>query len=574
MAFTGSRRTLAGEIPLSGALPTLLDHLRWGFSATADALAEPESRALAHAVGEGWLRSVREYAAAHPDASLTDLYRYLLPLFTASLQKCLPEEQANLEVGGSLEEFRFNRETAGQPQFELLDLFLRPETAVAAKESYDDAVRGSDIYTLDRFSMGAIPFDLVIPGRGRGTIRIIPERVIIETEERIYLRITEPIRSVHDLAEAVERNLGTRVSVVGKALTLIAMLARCGLVVLNETGSTYVWRTRNMIEGLCDRGVRFALYPIVRLRFPTWESIAVTGETLRLPGHLAKAFGKEAVTAAEFSERWREVCAEQRAILDDAARSIGPRETMAFLARRGGPEWAERRQAYDRAQETLLSLRARLEEIKAEAGRLGEEVKALKAGSEALAHEKGEDYRRRVRPLREQLKDIGVMPPITLAELEERSEGEGFGVHPLTGQPVQPNDPAAAAKLLERLWEEMERRGAFDERWEALRQSLHDCEHRMRELDRRRAALLREESVQESRRRTEELYAQAQAAKLEIVRDAFLAAEGLEHTEHRPSAWWLLLLDPDGGWFREIRAHTGAYLEPLSCCLPPAIKRS
>lgn len=562
LAFSGSRRTLAGEIPLSGALPALLDQLRWGFMETADALADPEARKLARAVAEGWLESVRQFAAEHPDASLTDLYRHLLPRFTASLQRCLPEEQAGLETGGSLEEFRFNRETAGDPRFELLDLFLRPDTAEGAKDAYNDAVRGSDIYTLDRFSMGAIPFDLVIPGRGRGTIRIIPERVIIEMEERVYLRIDRPIQSVHDLADAVESHLGGRVSLVGKALTLIAMLARCGLVVLNETGSNYVWRTRNMIEGLCDKGVRLPLYPIVRLRYPTWEHITVAGDALRLPDHLAWGFGAETVSTETFAERWRDVCRKQRDLLDEAKAAVGPREAMEFLAQWGGPEWRERREAFDESQDLLLSLRMRLSEIKSEVRQLVEETRQLKARCEGLAREKGEDYRRSVQPLREQLRERGVPAPSSL------NEGESDLVRPLTGERVAVEDPPAVQALLDRLHAEMDRRREFDRRWESLRSEIHNREIRMRELDRERVALLREDRVQQARRRSMELATQAQAAKLEIVRNAYLCAEGLEHTEHRPSAWWLLLLDPDGTWFREIRKGTEAYLEPLSCCLP------
>jgi hypothetical protein len=101
-----------------------------------------------------------------------------------------------------------------------------------------------------------------------------------------------------------------------------------------------------------------------------------------------------------------------------------------------------------------------------------------------------------------------------------------------------------------------------------LRAEVHYREQCIRELDRERAALLREDTVRDARRHTSELYTQAQAAKLDLVREAYLTAEGLEHTEFRPAAWWLFVLDPGGAWFREVREQARAYLEPLSCCAP------
>jgi hypothetical protein len=554
LVHTGSRRTLAGEIPLSGVLPTLLEQLKWGFTETANALEDAPAREQAHGVAEGWLQSVRDYAEAHPDHSLTDLYQFLLPRLVAALDGSDPSAvSSQLEIGGSMEQFRFNRTTAESPTFELLDLFLRPETHELACEAYNDAVRGSDIYTLDRFAPGAIPFDLVVPGLGRGTIRIIPERVIVELEKRVYLRISEPIRSVYDLAAVVEDQLGKRISLVGKALTLIAMLARTAVVVLNETGSTYVWRTRNMMQNLCKRGIAFELYPILRLQYPTWSTLGITGRDLRLPDHLAESFGAAPLTSAEFSQRWRSVTEEQRAMLEEATAALGPREVMDFLCRRGSEEWERCHREFDAHQRTLLELREQLATIKAAVlQRLGD-VKRLKAQCNALQREKGEDFRRTARPLRERLWELGVK------DLSQPLEAGGLSPE--------------AQEVLHQLSAETERRQEFDERWEELRGQIHALQQQMRALERERVALLQDERILQARQRLNELQLQAQAAKLDVVRNAFLTVEGLEHTDYRPAAWWLLLLSPEGRWFREIRAQTQAYLEPLSC-RPPQGQRA
>ena len=52
--------------------------------------------------------------------------------------------------------------------------------------------------------------------------------------------------------------------------------------------------------------------------------------------------------------------------------------------------------------------------------------------------------------------------------------------------------------------------------------------------------------------------------QLETVLAAFLTAEGLEHTQLRPSAWWLPLVDPSGAWLDAMASGTKARLEPLA----------
>ncbi len=128
------------------------------------------------------MRWVEEYAASEPDATLSDLYRWLTPRLWACVRGT---GSCNLQTSHSLKIFRFNRETAEFPRFQFVDLFLNLSTRKIACNAYNAAVQGSGIYTLDQFGEGALPFDVVIPKRGRGTLRVHQNSLVIETEPPI-----------------------------------------------------------------------------------------------------------------------------------------------------------------------------------------------------------------------------------------------------------------------------------------------------------------------------------------------------------------------------------------------------
>ena len=83
------------------------------------------------------------------------------------------------------------------------------------------------------------------------------------------------------------------------------MLSAEFVMIFNETGSAYLPRTQQMLAAMRESGVRVRANPLLRMRLRTWDSLSVCGAALRLPEHLAQAFGKPALDCREFSRRWR-----------------------------------------------------------------------------------------------------------------------------------------------------------------------------------------------------------------------------------------------------------------------------
>lgn len=535
---TGSRRILAGDVPLQDALPTFRSQLEAALNTTVDSvLGEARDRAAEQAAQ--LLSWVDAFADANPNARLVDLYLDLGPRLVQTLTGEAPG--ARLRTTLSSELLRFNTSTVQRPLFRALDLFLRPETAEQAKRCYDDCVRGSEIYTLDRFGPGAIPFDLVVPGHGRGTVCVLGDRVEVHADEPICICADSPIRSAEDLAVAVESALGPNTALIGKAVTLLAMLGAEFIVVLNETASAYVWRTERMTDLMCRQGMCLSLYPILRLRYPTWDAFGSAGVDLHLPEHLRFAFGRPILSSAEFAKRWRSVCDSQEALLERLEAAVSPKDLMSLLCEVDPSLWQARLGEFERVQAELLGFCTRIESLKQRTQRLYAELRRLREQCQAIAREKGHDYRTRVAPLKERLWQI-------------TSAGGG--------------DSAEAEELTRRIQEEEVRRREYDSRWEALRVRVRELQAEIAATRAERRSIETGEQMRSLRRRRLELIETAQRAKLDLVRSAYLTCHGLRQTNYRPSAWWVYILSPNSKWFSAIADGTEAYLEPLSNRIP------
>lgn len=395
------------EVPVARVVPALEVLIRWGLEQTLERLADPDQHRSAQARAVQLLEALHQRACAMPNGNLADLYRYLYPDFLRALIGDIPETVGFTRTSELL---RFNTQTAPQRRFRLVSLFLNPETRSLCEAAYNASVAGSETYTLPHFGEGALPFDLLIPQRGRGTLLITERYLTILTPEPIVLRLAEPIHSAESLAQVVEHHFGTQCVLVGKAITLVSMLAHEFVFVFNTRGSPYLKRTIAMNRHLAQAGIALPLHPLIRVQYPTWDSLrSVKCIPLRLPNHLADAFGQQEICSHEFARCWRQVVQEQQALLNTLASLKRPRDLMRFLADHEGAHWASILQEYEAVQAQLKAIGAQAEQLRQQAHQLHNKRRQLKqecSKNPALAR-KLYDIKMQLRALNRQRLAIG-----------------------------------------------------------------------------------------------------------------------------------------------------------------------
>jgi hypothetical protein len=508
LVYTGSRDLIVHYLPLQDLGDSVEEMLRWGFEGTQESLTDECCRQEARRIAERLLQWVREYRAACPDSMLSALYQHVLPrLFELMLGA--PPHDVTVDCTAHL--LRLTPETASLPRFAFADLFLNEQTRALAARAYNEAVAGTEMYTLDRFGLGALPFDVVLPKHGRGTLRVTLRAIHIETRQPIRIPLKQPVNSIRELAEILAREFGEHVSLVGKAVALISMLAREFLFVFNEEGSAYVSRTRRMNDYLRAHGVPLDLRPILRLRYRTWDALEVGSAGLILPDFLAATFGQHQITSRDFAARWREVVEEQGELLEELKAILKPRELLRFLARRDGDHWRARLAAYDTAK-------AKLRELRSQGAAIQEQVNGL--------------YRQLA----------GIRREIVTTE---QAKGNHFRA------------------IMDWTPSEEEARAAFDAKLAGLLEARQETLVRIQELKARRLALERGPEAVPAREEIVRIALEAEMGRLRLVRNALLTRTGLIHTQHRPTAWWFPMVNPGGEWFRRIAETTEVYTEPL-----------
>ncbi len=472
------------EIPLREIAPALDALLEFGLDGTGALLDDAESRSRACDWAWQLRQRVQQIALTQPDASLADLYVQIYPeLLSALYGGALPE---TIGFTRTTELLRFNTHTAHLPRFEFVNTFLNPAYRRACEDAYNASVQGSPIYPLEEFGEGALPFDLLIPKVGRGTILLTNRYLGVLTREPQIVRLSEPITDVQGLAQVVEQHWGERCTLVGKAITLITMLAREFVFVFNERGSPYLTRTVQMHRSLQEAGVPLQVNPLMRLTYPTWDALSEAEcVSIRLPEHLACAFGEPSVCSDVFAQRWRGVVDEQHALLKQLSQIRSPRALMGLLAEREGAAWQTRLQEYE-------ALHARLTET------VGYWAELLRQQAHALHTER--------RAL--------------IAEIQQ---------HP--------------------------------KRFGELAPRLRELKARLKRLNTERLRVANAPEAKGLHTRADKLECEAERARLELIRCAFLTCEGLPQTHARPAAWWMLLLSPK--WFQACAEGLQARLETL-----------
>ncbi len=527
IAHTGSDTLIAHDVPLSEFGPALLKQLEWGFSRAMQSIA-PEAREMCQAHCHRVIEWVTGFIGSQPKtATLTDLYKHLLPLFYRSLLNAAP---ANFETANSVALFRFSPDTWQLPRFAVVDLFLSPETQSVCVDAYNRAVAGGGMYTLDTFGEGALPFDVVVPGRGRGTLRVMPRAIAIDFHDKPHA-ITATIANREQLAAALHAEFGDAVTLVGKAVSLIDMLAAEFIVLFHETASGYTPRTAAMNDEIRAAGITLDLKPIVRIAYPTWDALATANVStpIQLPDHLAHSFGASTLPASEIGARWREVVATQKGELRRLTDARKPRAVLAILEAvdASGDCWTCDIADYERALASLTATQAKCAEHKSRIALLREHVREDTQARLQAERDKGDDFRRAAWPLMQEAQTAA--------------------------------DPDAVGEKI--YAEEVRRKRTYDA-------TIAGCQERIRagkvEIKHLRAAcraIERSADCIEQRQTIEQITLRIELARTELIRKAFITAEALPHTQARPSAWWLPTVDPSGAWFRAIIAGTQARLE-------------
>ena len=540
--YTQWDRKIARDVALSDILPTLLTQVRLSVAESARCLGGSRSDNAVQ-IAETMCGWIKAFAKENAGASLTQLYADLLPRFYGWLLGT----QTDVPTTCTSDLLCFNRETARLPRFALLDVFLNPITRPVARDAYNLAVGGSDIYTLDKFGKGAIPFDLVIPGKGRGTLCVPGDGTIFVDTPRQPIILCDTgcdFSDVDKLAALIERELGTDVSLVGKAVTLLPMLATEHIIVFHEGASGYTDRTQAMMARLAARKVALPpVCPILRIRHSTWdalEAVPLTGDkesdAFVLPPHLAQAFGRDALPIDEFASCWRHVLQTETQKLD-AMKSVGsPRQLLRNLAAApNGAQWEEKQKQYHAANYKLHALHDEADSIQGRVLTLYDQIRALKTEADTIERAKGDDFRARVLPLRVRML---------------RAEGEG-GV----GEAA---DLQAQINALQ-----TERALAFNTEIASRRGQVRFALATIRELKASRLAIERGADSTAARQTLKIIEAEIELAHAKTVRNALQTLRGLPHTDFRPSAWWFPLVDPSGLWFARLCETAEFYLEPL-----------
>ena len=519
------------DVPAREALPALRDLLRWGFDQTARHLAHCAQRRAAQQFGDGLEREMEQFLQSHPSAMLNEMYESLLQSMYRTLLGGLPP---NLSFAGTRRLLTFNRETAGLARFRLAGLFLDPQYTETCRRAYNEAVREVGIATLSDADENALPFEVYIPGRGRGELQVNTDHLHIRTDPPVRVPIEKPVTGCADLAEVLEKRLGPDVALLGKAVVLPAMLSAEFAMIFMESGSSYLPQTRRMLETLRAAGLPAEAHPMVRLRVRTWDALAACSVEFRLPEHLQQAFARHTISAPEFARGWKRAVSDQRRLLLRLRKATTPCDLVELLGHEEHAAWFDRLERCNAARAEMLEVQKLASELRHRALdiRLREDDVFVEIG--ALEKRRGELNRARLRPLKHALAALPEDAPRAtrdrLRAEHARAEREG------------------RALLLALEAKQAERR-KWREKRAALRRQVHALERSGRSARARRTLA----AVQRV----------ADRVRLRLARHALLTCETLPHADLRPSAWWMPAVDASGAWFARVRRTARCRLEAL-----------
>lgn len=485
---------ITAEKELAPLFPELYDTLDWAVRSSL-ALVSGEHRSGSERTASRLLTMACD-ASEHPDVTtLADYYEHLIP----GLYNLVAGSQVDLKTTRTSRLLQFNRATADRARFDIVSLFLSNDTRSVAENAYNECLRGTEMYTLDRFGTGALPFDLVIPGVGRGTLRIGNRGGVVQTPNPVGFSFKQRPQTSAELAALIEDKFGPDCVLVGKAVSLILMLAREFVFVFHEGASMYVDRSACMTHRLAESGSPLRLNPILRVKYEPWDAMADCCAWLKLPNDLIRPFGTEELSAPSFAVRWREVGNRQRELLATLAKSRRPLDLLKFFQSALGGNWTCLANEYEGMHSELVDLAEEILEIKRQKQTVLDQMRAQRQKKHAIQAAKGEHWR---------------------AKFFEKS----------------PDDDDIAV------------RAVFDDEYRKADLELDALRQQFRLLSDAQSARVSTKAVRRIHERRAAIALEAEMMRLRLIREATLATVGLEKAGHRPSAWWFPLVCPDGAW--------------------------
>lgn len=500
---------ITAEKKLGPLFPELFRTFEWAVDSSLAMVTGPH-RGEAEAARDRVVEMVCRASEGDGVDTLADYYERLLP----QMYDLTAGRHVGVDTTRTSRLLSLDPDNVKNPRFDLVRAFIDPATRELATRAYDDAVRGSEIYTLDRFGTGALPFDLIIPGVGRGTLRLGNRGGVVMTPDPVGFSFKRPPTSLDELAGLICHRFGPGCVLVGKAVSLIGMLAREFVFVFHEGASGYISVSRRFHRALAAGGVDLKLNPVLRVRYEPWDAMTDCCTWVKLPEPLHRPFGVNELSAPSLAIRWRKVRDEQAVRLEKLAAARRTVELMALLQESLGGMWSCLATDYGQIHAQLSDLQPFVEAGKAERRRLAGRIRETKLKVNALEAEKGRHWRDRV----------------------------------FEKEPAQ---------------EDLDKRAGYNAEIDHLCGVVNDLEHEWRQLLAQQEEHLASEAVTRAKQRRDAIALEAEIMRLTLAREAVVATEGLKKAGHRPSAWWFPLICPGGAWFNATMKGAEMWLESV-----------
>jgi hypothetical protein len=234
---------------------------------------------------------------------------------------------------------------ADPQQMQLMEIFCHDYDLAAGLYNQAAASAGVGLHPLDT-RQGELPFFAVLRRDGR----LVRTGAYLRAGALLIGEDAFPLDAGRNLPVQALRAAGV-LSLAGKAIVLVLQV-RLGTggsaLALPYRGSLYMPAADRLAEALSRHGLLPApLHPIVRVRFRLLDRMKSLHTTIRLPEHLAEAFGAGEITARRFSETYADVAAQAArrldALKDPAGRLRVQREHFPELIQAIGALDARRR---------------------------------------------------------------------------------------------------------------------------------------------------------------------------------------------------------------------------------------